>query len=54
MKNPTAPPASSNTYWRFVEQTAKEADRLPQWMKGGTSERRPSPSKPSPPPAPKK
>jgi hypothetical protein len=32
----------SRDYWAFVERTAKDVrDNMPEWMKGGTSERRP-------------
>jgi hypothetical protein len=28
-----------SAFWKFIEETAKRADRMPDWMKGGTSER---------------
>ena len=31
--------AEKSTYWKFVEDTARRADEMPAWMKGGTSER---------------
>lgn len=37
---------TNSSYWRFVEKTAKEAEAMPAWMKGGTSgreQRRPKP-----------
>jgi hypothetical protein len=31
--------ARSDKLWKFVEETAKRAEQMPAWMKGGTSER---------------
>jgi hypothetical protein len=31
--------ATSKEYWRFVDQVSREAERLPDYLKGGQSKR---------------
>ena len=37
MVNKTASERRDDQFWKFVEETAREVDRWPEWMRGGTT-----------------